>query len=114
MTNNYRTSQVSKTASYISLGLILASMQPVSTLAQRKPVISVRERPFLTLSPDSVSSTSAYNKYGISSHSSIKQESTSFEGDVTDIFQKLSAEQEPLGREFEQVLFDNLWDLYQS
>ena len=52
--------------------------------------------------------------YGISSHSSIKQESTSFEGDVTDFFQKLSAEQEPLGPEFEQVLFDNLWDLYQS
>ena len=47
-------------------------------------------------------------------NSSIKQESMSFEGDVTDFFQKLSAEQEPLGREFEQVLFDNLWDLYQS
>ena len=50
----------------------------------------------------------------VSSRSSLKQESTSFEGDVTDFFQKLSAEQEPLGREFEQVLFDNLWDLYQS
>ena len=114
MINNYCTSQVSKTASYISAGLIFASMFPVSDLAQRKPVISVRERPFLTLAADSIPSTSAYNKYGVSSHSSIKQESMSFEGEVTDFFQKLSAEQEPLGREFEQVLFDNLWDLYQS
>ena len=35
-------------------------------------------------------------------------------GDVADFFRKLSTEQEPLGSEFEQVLFDNLWDLYQS
>ena len=56
----------------------------------------------------------AMKKDFVSSRSSLKQESTSFEGDVTNFFQKLTAEQEPLGREFEQVLFDNLWDLYQS
>jgi hypothetical protein len=33
---------------------------------------------------------------------------------ITNFFSKLSANQEPLGSEFEQVLFEDLWDLYQS
>ena len=33
---------------------------------------------------------------------------------VTNFFAELSSKQEPLGAEFEQVLFKNLWDLYQS
>ncbi|WP_200389680.1 hypothetical protein [Thiocapsa imhoffii] len=37
-----------------------------------------------------------------------------FEALITDFFLELSSKQEPLGSEFEQVLFENLWDLYQS
>lgn len=37
-----------------------------------------------------------------------------FQAVVTNFFGNLSATQEPLGQEFEQVLFENLWDLYQS
>lgn len=33
---------------------------------------------------------------------------------ITDFYEKLSAQQEPLGQDFEKVLFDNLWDLYES
>jgi len=39
---------------------------------------------------------------------------TEFEDVVTSFFIKLSISQESLGKEFERVLFDNLWDLYQS
>jgi hypothetical protein len=39
---------------------------------------------------------------------------TTFEAVVTNFFQELSSNQEPLGSEFERVLFENLWDLYQS
>ena len=39
---------------------------------------------------------------------------TEFEDVITKFFEKLSFDQEPLESEFEQVLFDNLWDLYQS
>lgn len=39
---------------------------------------------------------------------------TTFETVVTSFFEKLSSNQELLGHEFEQVLFENLWDLYQS
>ncbi len=37
-----------------------------------------------------------------------------FEGFLTDFFVNLSSNQESLGFEFEQVLFEQLWDLYQS
>jgi hypothetical protein len=30
------------------------------------------------------------------------------------LIEKLFSNQEPLGHEFEQVLFENLWDLYQN
>ena len=39
---------------------------------------------------------------------------TTFESVVTSFFEELSSNQEPLGHEFERVLFENLWDLYQS
>lgn len=33
---------------------------------------------------------------------------------VTSFFEELSSTQGSLGYEFEQVLFENIWDLYQS
>ncbi len=39
---------------------------------------------------------------------------TEFENMITNFFAKLSSAQEKLGAEFERVLFDNLWELYQS
>ncbi|MEN6349283.1 MAG: hypothetical protein ABFD08_07815 [Syntrophomonas sp.] len=37
--------------------------------------------------------------------------SLNFEEDVASFYAQLLATQEPLGKEFEQVLYDNLWDL---
>lgn len=37
-----------------------------------------------------------------------------FEKIVSDFYQALQAKQEPLGDEFEKVLHDNLWDLYET
>lgn len=37
---------------------------------------------------------------------------TDFEGTVAAFYSTLLAEQEPLGKEFEQVLYGNLWELY--
>jgi hypothetical protein len=39
---------------------------------------------------------------------------TDFEDVITNFFTRLSSEQEPLEAEFEQVLFDNIWDMYQE
>jgi hypothetical protein len=35
-----------------------------------------------------------------------------FEGAVTAFYSTLLEKQQPLGKEFERVLYDNLWDLY--
>jgi hypothetical protein len=37
-----------------------------------------------------------------------------FEQAVGNFYARLLSSQEPLGAEFEKVLFDNLWDLYES
>lgn len=37
-----------------------------------------------------------------------------FEQSVGHFYARLLASQEPLGAEFERVLYDNLWDLYES
>ncbi|MGM0609320.1 MAG: hypothetical protein ACQESP_13000 [Candidatus Muiribacteriota bacterium] len=37
-----------------------------------------------------------------------------FEREISEFYTKLSSEQEPLGKEFEEALFENLWDMYQS
>lgn len=37
-----------------------------------------------------------------------------FEQAVGNFYARLLSSQEPLGEEFEKVLFDNLWDLYES
>lgn len=39
---------------------------------------------------------------------------TTFEAVVTSFFEELSSNQELLGHEFERVLFESIWDLYQS
>ena len=35
-----------------------------------------------------------------------------FESSMTNFYASLLAQQEPLGADFEKVLYDNLWDLY--
>ena len=35
-----------------------------------------------------------------------------FEQIVSKFYEELLSSQEPLGKEFEKVLYDNLWDLY--
>jgi hypothetical protein len=41
-----------------------------------------------------------------------QSETLDFEGDVATFYSTLVANQEPLGKDFERVLYDNLWDLY--
>ena len=37
-----------------------------------------------------------------------------FEEDLTKFYSILLENQQPLGNDFEKILYDNLWDLYQS
>ena len=47
--------------------------------------------------------TGMYNNY-----------SSDFDAAISHFYAELSARQEPLGKEFEKVLYDNLWELYVS
>jgi hypothetical protein len=59
---------------------------------------------------DNVSKTPTLSTFLISQ--SLK--SVQFESVIEDFFLNLSRQQESLGSEFISVLYDNLWDLYQS
>ena len=39
---------------------------------------------------------------------------SNFEMTLTDFYTSLAAKQEPLGAEFEKILYDHLWSLYQN
>lgn len=41
-----------------------------------------------------------------------KQSDLDFEGSVANFYATLLGQQEPLGAEFEKILYDNLWELY--
>lgn len=41
-----------------------------------------------------------------------KQKTLDFEGLVTEFYAALLGQQEPLGAEFEKILYENLWELY--
>jgi hypothetical protein len=43
-----------------------------------------------------------------------KKFSSDFESTISGFYAALLAKQQPLGKEFEKVLYDNLWDLYVS
>jgi len=44
----------------------------------------------------------------------ITQRAFDFEQSMTNFYAKLLAKQEPLGADFAKVLYDNLWELYES
>jgi len=41
-----------------------------------------------------------------------QSQTVDFEGAITAFYASLLARQQPLGKEFETVLYDSLWDLY--
>jgi len=62
-------------------------------------------------------SNSTYSQYGggrVNDIPQIKLMDGNFEKKMGQFYAKLLADQEPLGEEFEAVLFNNLWNLYES
>jgi hypothetical protein len=81
-------------------GLSLASPPhyelPRATAAAAKPLLT----------------SSTVGQYGAILASPTKSQPAEFERTVGEFYTSLLAEQEPLGKEFERILYDNLWDLY--
>lgn len=113
--NKYHTEQTSRT-----LGTVMIAGMLVSTFLPS----DCNNEPSSSTPYFSESNNYVFASYGTSlTHEPSKNiltghypsyEETKFEAVVTRFYEELSSNQEVLGHEFEQVLFENLWDLYQS
>jgi hypothetical protein len=82
----------------LAVGLALVSPQPPPRVAL--PTIIPVVRP------------STIGQFGNAFATAYQSQAVDFEGAVTAFYATLLAKQQPLGKEFEKVLYDNLWDLY--
>lgn len=59
-------------------------------------------------------SSTTFGQYGSVLTGQLASTPETFESSVANFYSTLLSAQEPLGAEFERVLHDNLWDLYES
>jgi hypothetical protein len=87
-------------AAYVLLvaGLALVAQQPMPRATF--PAVTAVVRP------------STIGQYGDLFASAYQSQTVDFEGAITAFYATLLAKQQPLGKEFEKVLYDNLADLY--
>jgi hypothetical protein len=91
------------TAGSVACVLLLASLAVASQPSMPRaafPAINPVVRP------------STIGQFGNMFDSTSQSTMVDFEGAITAFYSTLLAKQQPLGKEFEQVLYDNLWDLY--
>lgn len=113
--NKYHTDQTSRTLSTVMIaGMLASTFLPSDCNNEPSPSM-----PYFSASNNyafashGTSLTHEPNKNILTGHYPSSEE-TKFEAVVTSFYEELSSNQEALGREFERVLFENLWDLYQS
>lgn len=108
--NNYAIKHESNTsfgsAMVIVAGLV-GSLMLQPDVGQISPDISLLRGP--SVIKEEISKT--FGKYTNSFTGEYENPSVSFEETIASFYAKFLSTQEPLGKEFEQVLYDNLWDL---
>ncbi|MCB1782205.1 MAG: hypothetical protein KDJ34_19365 [Candidatus Competibacteraceae bacterium] len=115
--NNIRYNNVIGTCSQIVVaGLIASQLIPTGMTYSRKDTDYMRQS---QTEYDPIYNQFSYNQFisdQYSSNFSIDKSTTEniFERSIGDFYAKLLANQEPLGSDFEEVLHNNLWDLYES
>jgi hypothetical protein len=109
--------QQSGTANNATLAVSTATFVPGS-LAAALLAASLTFATSVQLTPQTQTASaierpSTVGQFGnVFSRSYDQEENREFEGAIARFYSKLLTDQEPLGREFEQVLHANLWDLY--
>jgi hypothetical protein len=105
--NNYSAQQVSSTVSVgvVIFGVLLTSQQ--SSWNHQKLSKPLSDSYNIVINEES-KTFGRYTKFSIREDESVK---LNFEEEVNSFYAKLLSKQEPLGKEFEQILHDNLWDL---
>jgi hypothetical protein len=116
--NKYQTTQASQSlCTVVATGLLASTIlinEPTYSVqknGQRSPINSISQNHSWVYNGASLTygSKSGLLSGGYSSASNQGMESV-----ISDLFLELSSKQEVLGGDFERVLFDNLWKLYQS
>ena len=105
--NKYAIQQMSSTVagSAIIVGTLLVAQ--LSTGQYQEPHVSLLNRPRIIIDENS-------KTFGQYTKLSIREQQSSefiFEETMASFYANLLSKQEPLGKEFEKVLHDNLWDL---
>lgn len=117
--NKYNTNQISQTFQNVIIGGLVMVFSPINLTS---PIENYSENP----SQFSHTRHNAPYINGVETTPSLIQEFAhnifcenkysilvvDFEKRVSDFYANLTAKQERLGIDFEKVLFDNLWDLY--
>jgi len=104
--------QTSSTFSYVLLAAGLLALQPNAPANTDAAVHSANH--FSQSSYSVGGSESTFNSMRGAITGAYDSNTTEFEQSVGMFYAQLLASQEPLGAKFEKVLYDNLWDLYES
>jgi hypothetical protein len=109
--SNYSVKQASSTvagSAIVTVGLMGALLMAQLGVGQSsQPDISLLRHPAVRIGE--ISKT--FGQYTNSFTGEYENPSISFEETITSFYAQFLTKQEPLGKEFEQVLYDNLWDL---
>ena len=105
--NNYNVSQIQKTVSTLVIIGVIASI-PYNTIPQKKDS-ELRAVPYRA---NAISKTAPY--YQTNTFPLTQQTELQFETVLTNFIAQLSSQQEDLEEDFQNVLINNLWDLYQT
>ncbi|MEQ6343009.1 MAG: hypothetical protein M3A44_15520 [Gammaproteobacteria bacterium] len=97
--------------------MTLGSISIAGILATQLLALPSDEFQKLSLAPNNANYVTPANSHTFGQYANIftgefDRESSQLEVSVSLFYAKLLAHQEPLGKEFEEALYDNLWDLY--
>lgn len=97
--------------------MTLGSISVAGILATQLIALPSDEFKKLSLVPNNANYVTSANSHTFGQYANIfsgdfEREPHQFEASISLFYAKLLARQEPLGKEFEDALYDNLWDLY--
>jgi hypothetical protein len=103
--------EIEKAHTATSIGGLAGGLMAATLL---NPTVVPMEVPHVQNLPVVVAYPAAANTYGVYSSlfTSGRLGATVAQDSIVSFYSNLLAKQERLGKQFEQVLFDNLWDLY--
>ena len=106
--NNYNINQIQRTIGSVTIAGIIAAAQFLSNIPIKLDIES---------HPRQLDQRNVYYSPALSSvytKNNYYQGTDQFEIAVTNFYKTLLISQEPLGAEFEKVLYSNLWELYET